>query len=315
LEHGAAAYRCLACKAEYSIVHGIADFRPPDMRSVYFDDPKDYEPVVKELDLYPFAELEVRAFGAKTEFQYAYLKAAVQRGDDHWSEAEMLAGGSPVQSRRAALDIGCSTGGNLVALAKRFEVVVGVEVTLKAILVGRKRLEEAGLNERVFMVAASAEALPFRPDTFDYVTAMNVIEHVNDQPVTLSEAHRVLRRGGSFFFDSPNRFTLLPEPHVKLWGVGFLPRAWADPYVRFRLGYGYEGKRLLSLLELRKFLRRNFGGNVTIGVPSFEERAYFPEGRLKKAARIAFNGVFRKTPVLRDVLYPFVPTYNVMARK
>ena len=311
----AGAFACAACGHTYPIVYGIPDFRPREPQSIYYDDAAEHAALAEAFDRLSYVEIEDMAFGRAESFQAAYRRAAEQRGDDHWAEAERLAGGSPSAKRGLALDVGCGPGGNLVALAKRFDRVVGLDVNFQLLLLAKKRLAEQGLANKTLVIAASATQLPFRAGVFDYATAMNVIEHVEDQPGTLAEIHRALADGGALFFDSPNRFTLLPEPHVKMWGVGFLPRAWADPYVRLRGGGGYKGKRLLSLLELRQFLKVNFDGGALIGLPSFEERGYFPEGRVKKIMRAAFNGLFRHTPVVRDVLYPFVPTYNVLARK
>ena len=305
---------CEVCGADFPVIFGIPDMRPRAARSVYYDDPTELAELAEAATRLSYEELETLAFGKAEGFQALYRQAAEQRGEDHWAEAERMAGGSPAGAHNLALDIGCGPGGNLVSLARRFGRSYGVDVNFKLLILARRRLEERGLGDRTMVVAASGDALPFPSDTFDYVTAMNVIEHVEDQRGMLAEIHRVLFEEGALFFDSPNRFTLLPEPHVKLWGVGFLPRTWADPYVRWRKGIGYEGKRLLSLVELRKMMRRQFR-SFRIHLPSYEERSYYPEGRGKKAVRYAYNGVFRRLPVTRELLFPFVPTYNVLARK
>ena len=315
LDYEPTRFACLSCAAVYPILYGIPDFRPAGANSVYYDDPAQVRAVAEKFDELTQVEIEDATFGAGDAFQTAYRKAAEQRSDDHWQEAVELAGGIPVEKLSAALDIGCGLGGNVVSLAKKFDQAYSIDISYKPLLVAKKRLEGRGLAARALVLAASAEALPFREGAFDFVTAINVIEHVEDQPLTLQEMHRVLRHGGAAFFDSPNRFTLLPEPHVKLWGVGFLPRSWADPYVRFRQGTGYKGKRLLSLLELKRFLRKDFKDSFEIGVPSFEARDYYPDGRLKKLARAAFNGLLRKTPGVSHALVPFAPTFNVLARK
>lgn len=306
---------CEGCGADFPIVYGIPDMRPRVARSVYYDDPAELADLAEAATRLTFEELERYAFGEASAFQALYRQAAEQRGEDHWGEAERMAGGSPVATHNLALDIGCGPGGNLVGLARRFGRSYGVDVNFKLLILAKRRLEQRGLADRTMVVAASGDALPFAKGTFDYITAMNVIEHVEDQRGMLEEIHRVLFEDGALFFDSPNRFTLLPEPHVKVWGVGFLPRAWADPYVRWRKGIGYEGKRLLSLLELRGMMRRQFRDAFQISLPSYEQRTYYPEGRAKKLARHAYNGVFRRLPVTRQALFPFVPTYNVLAWK
>jgi hypothetical protein len=52
-----------------------------------------------------------------------------------------------------------------------------------------------------------------------------------------------------------NRYTVMAEPHVGIWGVGFVPRQMADRYVRWRGGDGYEHHRPLSSRELRHGLQ------------------------------------------------------------
>jgi hypothetical protein len=73
----------------------------------------------------------------------------------------------------------------------------------------------------------------------------------------------VLKQPGALFLSAVNRFSLLPEPHVGLWGVGFLPRAWQAPYVRWRGRGDFAHVRPLSYWDLdrraaRHFRRRRF---------------------------------------------------------
>ena len=65
----------------------------------------------------------------------------------------------------------------------------------------------------------------------------------------------MLRSSGEINLRTTNRFTLLPEPHVDIWGVGFVPRRWADAYVRWRGGTGYEHHHCLSVGELARAMR------------------------------------------------------------
>ena len=81
------------------------------------------------------------------------------------------------------------------------------------------------------------------------------IEHLSDAPAMLAETRRVLRRGGDLYARTVNRYSALPEPHVNVWGVGYVPRRWADRYVRWRSGQRYEHHRLLSSRELRRGLQ------------------------------------------------------------
>jgi len=154
-----------------------------------------------------------------------------------------------------ALDLGCGFGGGLFPLSEFFEHAIGIDIVLPYLILAKKRLDEEGIHN-VTLIRSSAENLPFEDNTFDFINATDVIEHIPDQRRFISEAYRVLRPGGYFCFNSPNRFSIFTrEPHVKLWGVGFLPRSLMPVYVKTRKDIDYKGKRLLSYLELMKILR------------------------------------------------------------
>ncbi len=207
-------------------------------------------------------------------------------------------GGTGILPVRAALDVGCGAGSALFGLARHTGLAVGLDILLTDLLLAKKRFAEAGIANVAFACASALE-LPFAADCFALANATDVIEHVPDQGRLLSEVRRVLRSGGLLFFNSPNRFTLLTrEPHVKLWGVGWLPRRWMEPYVRWRLGRAYRSKHLLSLRELRRLVRGAFG-------PHYAIRSAVPRGRLARAVARPFEALAR----------PLLPQHNVVAWK
>lgn len=120
--------------------------------------------------------------------------AAIQ--DEHWwFEGRRRIIGALLEQRldpsrrneRRVLDIGCGTGTNLAELA-RFGEVQGVDQELAAIEVCRKR----GWPVR----HVSGSSLPFEDASFDLITLLDVIEHVDDDQTLLTEARRVLAPGG-----------------------------------------------------------------------------------------------------------------------
>jgi SAM-dependent methyltransferase len=103
-----------------------------------------------------------------------------------------LAADRPLQ----VLDFGCGTGAMLSRL-DRFGTVTAVDAEAEAVRFCRQRG-----RERVLHVPAGA-ALPFEDDSFDLVTALDVIEHIEDDATALSELLRVLRYSGSALITVP----------------------------------------------------------------------------------------------------------------
>jgi len=96
--------------------------------------------------------------------------------------------------RRSCLELGCGPGAFLLAAAERFEVVVGIDISLPWLVIARKRFQEWG--RRAVLVCACAERLPFRDREFDLVGFFDAIEHVADGNLTVQEVCRVTRQGG-----------------------------------------------------------------------------------------------------------------------
>lgn len=131
------------------------------------------------------------------------------------------------------LDIGCSTGGMLIAAAGRHGWrATGVDVAFRWQVVGRARLRDAGVEAR--FVCANAEWLPFAGESFDAVTAQDALEHVFDPARAVKEGRRVSKTGARALWTTNNRWAPLPEPHLHLWGLQWLPRKWQAAYVRMR---------------------------------------------------------------------------------
>jgi ubiquinone/menaquinone biosynthesis C-methylase UbiE len=157
-----------------------------------------------------------------------------------------------------ALDIGCGVGAATITHSQNFKLVFGVDWNLADLILFRKSLDEQGVSN-IVLLQANLLQLPLAASVCDYVTALNVIEHMLDTNRGFEEIARILRPGGGFCGDSRNRFDILfPEPHVRLRMLGFLPRQSAIEYVRRRRGMSYAGTRLLSYWELDRLLATHF---------------------------------------------------------
>jgi demethylmenaquinone methyltransferase / 2-methoxy-6-polyprenyl-1,4-benzoquinol methylase len=73
-----------------------------------------------------------------------------------------------------------------------------LDINPEMVAMGRKRLEAAGLADRVTFTIGNGEALPFPDKSFDAYTIGFGIRNVTHIDTALSEAYRVLKTGGRF---------------------------------------------------------------------------------------------------------------------
>jgi SAM-dependent methyltransferase len=111
---------------------------------------------------------------------------------------------SSVKDRKARiLDLGCGTGANLLLLSQ-YGDAEGVDISDDALAFCRER----GLQK---VKSGSAEELPYEDASFDLVTALDVVEHLDDDLAGLKEMRRVLKPGG--------RALIFVPTFMFLWGL------------------------------------------------------------------------------------------------
>ncbi|OGQ87756.1 MAG: hypothetical protein A2512_10590 [Deltaproteobacteria bacterium RIFOXYD12_FULL_56_24] len=133
------------------------------------------------------------------------------------------------------LDIGSSAGGLSVALAQHGIAMQGIEPSPAGVEVSEMRARRLGLSN-VHFQQGGGESLPFADGTFDFVISLAVLEHVQDVRKVVQEAFRVLKPGGSAYFEVPNN--LFPfEGHYKMAWLPMMPKPLAKLYVKARGAY------------------------------------------------------------------------------
>ena len=99
----------------------------------------------------------------------------------------------------AALDVAAGTGDLTVGVARqvgRAGRVLHTDINREMLEVGRGRIVDAGLVDRVLTVQANAEQLPFADARFHAVTIGFGLRNVTDKDAALRELARVTRPGG-----------------------------------------------------------------------------------------------------------------------
>jgi len=94
------------------------------------------------------------------------------------------------------LEVGCGYGYFLKWLEKKFSVV-GIDISEDAIKEAKKRTK-ASLN------IGDAEKLPFENSSFSAIVAFDLIEHLNNPEIFLSEVYRILHNYGLLILSTPN---------------------------------------------------------------------------------------------------------------
>jgi len=301
------AYYCSSCDRYYPIRFGIPDFRLAPDPYISIDDE------VKKIDRFisprrSFAE-SVRKYYELTpesppELHRHYLaamEASINRGAGILRKVRAR---HPALGRETLLDLGCGTGGMSIAAASQYKRVVGADVALRWLVMASLRFEEEGVA--VPLICANAESLPFKENVFDSVVSDAVLEHVRDSEQMRDETIRVLNHGGAFFFTTNNRFSVLPEPHVRILGFGLLPRKMMEPVAKLVRRTPYRTR-----LHSRRELRRIFDGTGNVLLPSFEAGELGPRNERVRKLWDRLRGI----PGIPAILGPFVPQYFITGVK
>ena len=101
----------------------------------------------------------------------------------------------PVPNSGKALDLGCGNGKTVSTLLDDGYQVTGVDFSAVAIEQCRNRFKDSE-----FFISSVCE-MPFEDDSFDYITAVHVLEHLDDDDLAkaVNEIRRVLKPSGFVF--------------------------------------------------------------------------------------------------------------------
>jgi SAM-dependent methyltransferase len=198
------------------------------------------------------------------------------------------------------LDVGCGTGANLEMLSQ-FGQSEGVDVSDDALaFCARKGLKvQKGL----------AEKLPFADETFELTTALDVVEHLDDDIAGLKEMHRVTKSGG---------YSLIFVPaFMWLWGV-------QDDVSNHRIRY--TKRQIVERLQKAGYkIERATYANWTFFAPILAGRTLMKITGIKPESEnnvnvSALNGIFGKLFAservwLRNFNFPFGVSIVITAKK
>jgi SAM-dependent methyltransferase len=208
-------------------VLGIPDFRVFPDPWIGLDDDREKARRLEERSRGASLEAMVRAYwamtpGTPTHHAARFVQHVMTAHERSREWLDRLDEASP-SPPGGWLDVGTGTGDLACAVAAQGIQAVGVDIAMRWLVVARRRAELSGVA--VDLVCCNAEHLPFADATFARVVSVGALEHCVSANRALSEARRVLVRGG-VRLRTVNRFTMLAEPHVGIWGVGSSHVGW-----------------------------------------------------------------------------------------
>ncbi|MGB8216466.1 MAG: class I SAM-dependent methyltransferase [Candidatus Methanoperedens sp.] len=140
------------------------------------------------------------------------------------------------------LDMGC--GNKPYAHIFREEKYIGIDLPVS---------ESANKEDKKADIHGSVLELPFRPNSFDTVISLQVLEHVPEPQKMLEEAYRVLKKDGCLILTAPMTWGLheIPNDYYRFtrYGLKYLAETleFKIVYINERCGFwGMIGQRLSS---------------------------------------------------------------------
>jgi SAM-dependent methyltransferase len=114
---------------------------------------------------------------------------------------EFLAQTSVLKPDDKILEIGCGIGSVVFELSKQGYEITGTDISSAAISFGLKKYGDIRLEVQ------AAETLPYEDDSFDVVLSFDLFEHIAQIDRHVGEVRRVLRPGGSYLLQTPNKYS------------------------------------------------------------------------------------------------------------
>lgn len=307
-------YHCRGCSRDYPILFGIPDFRLKGDLYLSLEDER-----AKAARLHQFAR--THNFGELVDHYYTItddvppdlarkFTTYVHEAPDRMQPIVEALG--PVSAEDTLLDLGCGSGGALIA-AHRCRKRVGVDIALRWLVICSKRLEELGIITNLF--CADAEALPFKRSQFSLVIANDLIEHVRSPEATIRAAAQQLTDGGRIYLSAANRHWPGPHPAVGIWAAGIMPSNLRSKMARRLRGVDVlRHTRFVTAGHVQAWLA-SAGLSIEQVRPQRIGVAHMRRRGSALALMAQAYQVARAVPGLRQILVALGPAFQLVARK
>ncbi|MEO6683337.1 MAG: bifunctional demethylmenaquinone methyltransferase/2-methoxy-6-polyprenyl-1,4-benzoquinol methylase UbiE [Ginsengibacter sp.] len=130
-------------------------------------------------------------------FRYDFLNRFLSGGIDVWWRKKAIAQLKKLQPK-TILDVATGTGDLAIISNKMLhpDKIIGIDLSEGMLGIGRKKIQKAGLSDKIELLQGDSEAILFDDNSFDAVTVAFGVRNFENLEKGLSEIRRVLKPGG-----------------------------------------------------------------------------------------------------------------------
>lgn len=139
-----------------------------------------------------------------------------------------------IETGQRLLDMGCGFGSFVLVSRQAGIDAIGIDIAEFDIDFAQKRIiqELPDCEPHDIYLNKNAQSTGLASESYDVITAWNLLEHVPNYKQLIGEAYRLLKPGGFFFGIAPNYFAFRQEAHYHVPWLPLLPRRIASAYLR-----------------------------------------------------------------------------------
>jgi SAM-dependent methyltransferase len=201
----------------------------------------------------------------------------------------------------SVFDAGCGSGYGSAELAKTGASVTGADISGEAVAYAREQFGALGIR----FVEAPCESLPFAPESFDLVTAFEVIEHLERWQELLTEANRVLKPGGVLLVSTPNR-----DYYTESRGD-----AGPNPFHVHEFDYPEFQEALTAIFPHVRLWTQNHAGAIVFAPPTPDGASLEPSTPSDPAGAHFYLAACSRSPIAVNEIFTWTPSSGNVLRE
>ena len=132
----------------------------------------------------------------------AHVYAEVRQRKDWFQQVDQRVLDLIASKSFSVLDVGTGPASFAIKLAKTsdFSIIIGIDISKRSLRIARTNINKEKASDKISLIVASADHLPFREASFDAVTSIFTIHHLPQLKMERSfgEFYRALKPKGKF---------------------------------------------------------------------------------------------------------------------